>query len=353
MGSSVFLGGSVIAAVIAGSIALAAPCCVSVMLPAYFASAFQNRRLLVAMTFLFGAGVATVILPIALGAAVVQRVLVSDHTLIYTTVGVLLLALAAFTLTGGKLHMPMPGRRSGRSGPFGVYTLGVFSGMASSCCAPVLAGVLALSGLASSFAVSLGLGAAYVFGMVAPLFVMSLLWERFDWASSRLMKPRGFTYGVGRLRRTITGTALASGLLLAAMGAATLYIGLASDAMPSGTGWQADVSARLQHYGKIVADALSWLPGWAGLLLVVTIVVLLARRAINELLGSDDTPPAEAADTTPTGADGNEDDPVGFDDDEEAQAAGGDPAGVAGDAGRSSPVGDSVAAESIPEHRYV
>lgn len=150
MGSSVFLGGSVIAAVIAGAIALAAPCCVSVMLPAYFASAFQNRRLLVAMTFLFGAGVATVILPIALGAAVLQRVLVSDHTLIYTTVGVLLLGLAAFTLAGGRLHLPMPGRRSGRSGPLGVYTLGVFSGMASSCCASVLAGVLALSGLASS-----------------------------------------------------------------------------------------------------------------------------------------------------------------------------------------------------------
>jgi len=59
--------------------------------------------------------------------------------------------------------------------PFGVYTLGVFSGAATSCCAPVLAGVIALSGLASSFALSIGLGAAYVFGMVAPLFVISLL----------------------------------------------------------------------------------------------------------------------------------------------------------------------------------
>jgi hypothetical protein len=67
--SSLFFGGSVVAAVVAGAIALFAPCCSSFMLPAYFASAFQNRRLLVAMTFLFGAGVATVILPIALGAA--------------------------------------------------------------------------------------------------------------------------------------------------------------------------------------------------------------------------------------------------------------------------------------------
>jgi cytochrome c biogenesis protein CcdA len=67
--SSVFLGGSVVAATVAGIIALFAPCCISVMLPAYFAGSFQNRRVLTAMTFLFAAGIATVILPIALGAS--------------------------------------------------------------------------------------------------------------------------------------------------------------------------------------------------------------------------------------------------------------------------------------------
>ncbi len=288
MDSSVFLGGSVIAAVVAGSIALFAPCCVSVMLPAYFASAFQNRRKLVAMTFLFAAGVATVIMPIALGAAVLQRLFLKEHTLVYSVAGALLLGLAVFVLAGGRLHLPMPGRSSARTGPIGVYTLGVFSGAASSCCAPVLAGVIALSGLASSFALSAGLGAAYVFGMVAPLFVLSLLWERFDWRSSRLLRPRSLTWRLGPLRRTITGTALASGILLALMGGATLYLGLAGDAMPTGSGWQADVSAELQHYGKVVTDALGWVPGWAGAVVVVAIVALLARRAFNELLGPDD-----------------------------------------------------------------
>lgn len=75
MDSSLLFGGSVIVAMIAGTVALFAPCCISVMLPSYFASAFQNRRKLVAMTFLFAAGIATIVLPIALGAAVVQRLL--------------------------------------------------------------------------------------------------------------------------------------------------------------------------------------------------------------------------------------------------------------------------------------
>jgi cytochrome c-type biogenesis protein len=56
MDSSIFFGGALVAATMAGVVALFAPCCISVMLPAYFASSFQNRGLLVAMTFLFGAG---------------------------------------------------------------------------------------------------------------------------------------------------------------------------------------------------------------------------------------------------------------------------------------------------------
>ena len=291
MDSSVFLGGSVIAAVVAGSIALFAPCCISVMLPAYFATAFQNRRTLVAMTFLFGAGVATVILPIAVGAAALQRLFTTEHALIYSVAGALLLGLAAYVLAGGRIHIPMPGRGAGgKAGPLSVYSLGVFSGVASSCCAPVLAGVIALSGLASSFGVSLGLGAAYVFGMVAPLFAISLLWERFDWRSSGLFRPRSFTWRVGPLRRTISGTALASGFLLAVMGGGTLWIGLTSDSMPSGTGWQASVSSRLQHWGSVVTDVLSWVPGWAGAIAVLLLVALLARHALRQVEGSGDAP---------------------------------------------------------------
>jgi cytochrome c-type biogenesis protein len=286
--SSIFFGGSVVAAVVAGSIALFAPCCISVMLPSYFATAFQNRRMLVAMTFLFGAGVATVILPIALGAAALQRLFVSEHTLIYVLAGVFLLGLAAYVLLGGRIHLPMPGRRAGgKAGPLSVYSLGVFSGVASSCCAPVLAGVIALSGIASSFGVSLGLGAAYVFGMVAPLFVISLLWERAGaLRGGRLFRPRSLTWRIGPLRRTIGGTALASGLLLALMGGGTLWIGLTSDAMPSAGGWQADVSSTLQHWGSELTDALSFVPGWAAALGLAALVLLLARTAFRELLGS-------------------------------------------------------------------
>ena len=284
MDSSIFFGGSVLAAAIAGVVALFAPCCISVMLPAYFASSFKNRKVLVAMTFLFGAGIATVILPLAMGASALRQLFTTQHTVIYVLGGLFMLALGAYTLLGGELHLPMPGRRAGGKGcPLSVYSLGVFSGVASSCCAPVLAGVIALSSVASSFGLALALGAAYVFGMVAPLFLISLLWERYDWRSSRLFRPRTFAYRIGPFRRAITGTSLASGLLLGFMGVVTLYVGLAYDSMPASTGWQANLSADLEHYGRAVTEALSWIPGWAAAAALLVAVALLPWRALGQV----------------------------------------------------------------------
>ena len=304
MGSSVFFGGSVIAAVLAGSVALFAPCCISIMLPGYFATAFQNRRALVAMTFLYALGVATVILPIAVGAHALQQLFTSEHTLIYTAMGIVLLGMAVYLLLGGKMRLPMPGRRSGgKAGPLGVYTLGIFSGGASSCCAPVLAGVLALSGAASSFLTAIGLGSAYVFGMVAPLFVISLLWERVNWRSTRLFRPRTVNWRIGPVRRSISATTLASALLLAAMGIAVALIGVTSNSMPAGAGWQAEISAHLQHYAKVITDGLSFIPGWAAAIVLVALVALLVRHAIRQVTPDDETPEIQSPITEPVEVD--------------------------------------------------
>jgi cytochrome c-type biogenesis protein len=283
MESSIFFGGSAIAAVVAGMLALFAPCCISFMLPAYFASSFQNRLRLVAMTFLFAAGVATIILPIALGASLLRQIFASQHTTIYVVGGALLLALAIYLLVGGQIHLPMPGQRAGgKAGVVSTYILGIFSGITSSCCAPVLAGVIALSSVAPSFWIALGLGSAYVFGMVVPLFIISLLWEHFDWKSSRLFHPRSFTLHLGSFRRTLSVTNLLSGLLLLLMGAALIWVGFTSRAMPALAGWQATFLVNLQHSGRVITGALSWMPNWVAVVLLVFLIALLAWRALRQ-----------------------------------------------------------------------
>jgi cytochrome c biogenesis protein CcdA len=265
-------GGSVVAALVAGGIALFAPCCIGVMLPAYLAAAFQNQRRRLALTFLFGAGVATVIVPIALGAAVLVRLINVGHQPLYLAGGALMAGLGLYTLAGGHIRLPSPGHRAGAgAGPAAVYTLGVFSGIATSCCTPVLAGVVALSGLSASLPAALGLALAYVTGMVAPLFVMSLLWDGIGWRPSP--RRRRFTWRLGPVRRTIGASDLASGLLLLVMSAISIWVALTG--VPASDGWQAQVAVTLQGAGQAVTRELAILPNWlAGILLALALLAL-------------------------------------------------------------------------------
>ncbi|MDI7066368.1 hypothetical protein QMO17_34590, partial [Klebsiella pneumoniae] len=148
-----------------------------------------------------------------------------------------------------------------------------------SCCAPVLAGVIALSSVAPSAVLAAGLGGAYVFGMLAPLFVISLLWERYDWRSSRLFRSRSLTWRIGPLQRTLSASMLASGLLLAVIGIATLWTGLAYHSMPTSSHWALVVSVWLQHIGQLVTNALSVIPNWLAAVLLLVAVTALVLRA--------------------------------------------------------------------------
>ncbi len=292
--TNVLFGGVVFASFLAGMVALFAPCCISVMLPAYFASTFDRRRALIAMTFVFAAGVALIILPIALGAAGIGALINEQHLIVYLVGGSLMLAFGAYVLAGGRLMLPMPGMRAReRKGPLAVFSLGAFSGTASACCAPVLAGVVALAGATGSFSAALVLGIAYVFGMVFPLFTIALLWDRFDFGESRLLRGRTFRPRVLGRQLALHSTALASGLLLIGMGVFAIVIGLRGNSMAA-SGWQLEVSARLQHYASVLtdwADTIGWITGIA----LFAVLAALAWKALGQAAGissdeSDDEP---------------------------------------------------------------
>ena len=280
----ILLGTTVIAAFIGGTVALFAPCCISVMLPAYFATSFQRRRALVSMTLVFALGVATVILPIAFGASWLTRVILERHTYIFLIGGALMLALGLATIAGWKLPIPMPGMSARRDRSVGsVYALGAFSGTASACCAPVLAGVVALSGAAGSLAAALVVGVAYVFGMVIPLFVMALLWDRYDWGNSAIVRGKTVTLGAFGRRHHVHTTALASGILLMAMGVLVVVLAFSDTAMTS-SGWQARMGAEIQHYASVVLSWLDGLPGWLTALAVFAALALVVRAALRQYL---------------------------------------------------------------------
>jgi hypothetical protein len=149
----------------------------------------------------------------------------------------------------------------------------------------VLAGVIALSSVVPTLGLALGLGAAYVFGMVAPLFAIALLWSSYDWR--RLFQLKPITWRIGPLRRTLPVAMLASGVLLVTMGIATIWVGLTSDSMASSSYWAMLIAVRLQQAGRAITDALTWVPNWLAAAALSIGVALLGWRALAQLRGGD------------------------------------------------------------------
>ena len=269
---------STVAAFLGGMIALAAPCCVTFLLPAYLASAFRVRGALLAMTLVFGLGVAAVLLPITLGVAALSRLVNQYHGEVFLIGGLFLVFLGVWSLAGKNLSLPMmrPTALGDQPTVLSVFSLGVFSGAASSCCAPVLAGVLTLSAISSSLIQSTAVGLAYVAGMVSPLVLIALLWERFNLSGSLLVRGRPVGLGFGRWRWRVHSTNLLAGLLFLGVGAFVM-------ATAFGGGFEAtEGQSRMGEYLRSAADAVidatKGVPDiWFTLLLAAATLYLFGR----------------------------------------------------------------------------
>ncbi|OGM12924.1 hypothetical protein A3D84_06050 [Candidatus Woesebacteria bacterium RIFCSPHIGHO2_02_FULL_42_20] len=169
---------SLLASFIAGMVALFAPCCITFLLPAYFANVFKEKKRVILMTFIYSLGIFTIMLPVVLGARALTEVFFNLHDQTYVIGGLFLIFVGFTTLLGFKLPMPNFNFTKKADDPLSTYILGVISGITSACCAPVLIGVIALSSLSPTTIQSLLVGFFYVLGMVTPLYLASLFIDK-------------------------------------------------------------------------------------------------------------------------------------------------------------------------------
>jgi cytochrome c biogenesis protein CcdA len=224
---SLLLLAYVIVAFIAGIVALAMPCCFSVLLPSYFAQSFKQKSRRLGMALIFGTGIATVMLPIALGIVALAQTLTASHTLVFTIGGFLMIIIGFWTLWGqGMLpRFDLPVNLNKSDVP-SVYVLGVFSGAATTCCAPVLAGVIVLGALSSSFLESLLIGITYVAGMVFPLLIVAVVWDRYAIKNENPFQGRILNLKYFGREFSIHSSKLISGTMFVLMGIVTVILGL-------------------------------------------------------------------------------------------------------------------------------
>jgi len=161
-----------------------------------------------------------------------------------------------------------------------VYGLGVFSGAATSCCAPVLVGVSILSGAAASFPAALAVAFTYVAGMIAPLALLALVWERRDWGASKWLQGRQVTLRLGRIKRTMAFGTAASAFLLISMAVLSYVQAARGPGMGTG-GWLLKLAANLQHFSAVITSAMAWVPGWVVALLLVFAAFFVIRQSLK------------------------------------------------------------------------
>ena len=255
---SALFAGSVAAAFAAGLVAFFAPCCAGVMMPAYLAAIGGGRRMRTArLTALYVAGLAVVVLPITLGAAALSAQLADWHPQLFTLGGVMMIAVAVALWRGTMLPLDVPQPKLTGSA-LSVFGLGAFSGAATACCAPVLAGAIALSATSGTVLGGLVLGGAYVAGMVVPLVPVALLYGE---ARRRVSDPQVRVRFPGYYKR-IGVTRLVGAAIFAGFGALFITLALTgrSDRAPGfqrALGqWVREAAAHIDNVPNVIAAPL-------------------------------------------------------------------------------------------------
>ncbi|MBI3955834.1 hypothetical protein HY339_01110 [Candidatus Gottesmanbacteria bacterium] len=259
---------SLITAFAGGMVALFAPCCITYLLPSYLANIFRSREKVLWMTFIFGLGIATILVPAALGIRAVGQIFQQYHTQTYVIGGAFMILLGLMELTGRKITIPMLHLTidlTNRHDPWSVYVLGIFSGLTSSCCTPVLAGILTLSFLSPTFLWAGLAGLSYVFGMVVPLVVLALLLEKMNW--TKLSHLRGKTDAIAGVLFILVGITFT---ILALTGRITM-------------GMQEPIE---QSLGAGIMNVVRWLRGIPGSEGVFGIIIVIMMITVIHVIAS-------------------------------------------------------------------
>ncbi|MEK7180982.1 MAG: cytochrome c biogenesis CcdA family protein [Patescibacteria group bacterium] len=296
----IIFSASIIAAFMAGMVALFAPCCITVLLPAYLASAFREKKNILKMTLIFFSGIAVVLIPIGLGVAALAQVFQNYHTQMYILGGLIMIALAVLSIFGkGLALVPMSKRlKPGAdfSHPKSVFILGIFSGAATSCCAPVLAGAVTLAVVSGAFWKAIIVTFAYVFGMVFPLFIAAYFYDRFKLEKSKLIQGKILELKIFGKNLMVHSTNLIAGVIFLVMGTVLVYLGKTGNAYWS-PAWQAKIGTALNRFSNSSLNVLMKVPNlvWGSvILLIFAFFIVKARRKMkdSDAVSSDDSEPA-------------------------------------------------------------
>lgn len=176
---NLFFGVSLTASFLGGMVALFAPCCITFLFPSYLGTIFKDKSRVILLTLIFALGLGSILVPVALGARIIVSFFDQYHTTVYLLGSLMLFLVGLMTLFEVKLMLPLPHyTMPAKTTVLSTFLLGLFSGITSSCCAPVLFAAITVSSLSPTLLTSLVVSSVYVLGIVFPLFFLSLFYQK-------------------------------------------------------------------------------------------------------------------------------------------------------------------------------
>ncbi|WP_106847803.1 cytochrome c biogenesis CcdA family protein [Blastococcus sp. Marseille-P5729] len=256
-----------IGAFLGGILTLLSPCS-AVLLPGFFAYAFSTTSALLGRTLVFYLGLLITLVPMGVAASALGSLVTEHRAALVAVMAALVIVLGAIQLLG--INIPLPGRtvshrRDARS-TVSVLILGAVYGVAGVCSGPILGSVLAVAALGSNAVYGGIILAIYALGMAVPVFVLALLWDRFQLQRRAWLRPRPVQ--IGPISTTRTG--IISGLLFIGIGVLLLLTdgtGSLGGVLPIET--QFALEARLSRWASSI-------PSYVGAALLVLIATAIA-----------------------------------------------------------------------------
>ena len=276
---------SFLASFVGGLLSLLSPCS-ALLLPAFFAYAFQSRTELVGRTAIFYVGLCATLVPLGMGLSAVSTLVYGQRSALITVSGLVIIAFGVIQLLGGGFAFePIERLRGGIKGHSLAATLvlGAVYGFAGFCSGPILGAVLTVAASSGSVLRGAVLLATYAAGMAAPLFLMALLWDRLDLGHRRWLRGREITLG----RFSFHTMNLVSGLLFIAIGVMFIYFeGTSALEGLYASGGATDLAFTVERWVNTTESVtISVVLAVLALLLAGVLVYRLSRRRKKRLAG--------------------------------------------------------------------
>ena len=177
-----------------GILTLLSPCSV-MLLPAFFAYAFSSPTRLFARTGVFYLGLIATLVPIGALAGSFGALFTQDRDVFVAIASVTIIALGLVQLSGVRLPSFSRGGGAEGTSKVSVFVLGTVYGVAGVCAGPILGSVLTVAAIGGDAVYGGILLAVYALGMVVPLVVLALVWDRAKISQRKWLRPRSLRIG--------------------------------------------------------------------------------------------------------------------------------------------------------------